>query len=238
MRQIILDTETTGLEPADGHRIIEIGCLEMCARQLTGKTFHYYLNPGRKVDNGALAIHGISTEFLADKPSFAEIIDPFLDFVADSEIVAHNAPFDIGFLINEIKLLARDPKIFTNKVAVIDTLMLARKMFPGQRNSLDALCKRFKIDISARNLHGALLDANLLARVYLCLTGGQTSLFSEGETEKTKFSPKEIVTKPAMNHQNLTVIHANQTELAAHEKFMEKIRKILQKKEGEKKGVQ
>lgn len=236
MLQIILDTETTGLNPDEGHRIIEIGCVELRNRQPTGRTFHHYINPGRNVESGALAVHGITNAFLSDKPSFGDIFDAFIEFVKDAEIVAHNAPFDMGFIINEIKLLAKSPKIFTDNVTVFDTLVLARKMFPGQRNSLDALCKRLKIDISERNLHGALLDANLLTKVYLRLTGGQTSLFGDFESSKNLFTKDSkfdksleasinIASIKNKNRKPLPIIRANQDELLAHEKFMEKIKK-------------
>lgn len=175
MRQIILDTETTGLDPADGHRVIEIGCVELIDRRLSGRHFHYYLNPQRDIEDGALEVHGISAEFLQDKPLFSEVVEEFLAFIEDAELLIHNAPFDIGFLDTELQLLSRADRL-GDHASVLDTLELARDMHPGQRNSLDALCKRYDIDNSSRSLHGALLDAEILADVYLAMTGGQSDL--------------------------------------------------------------
>lgn len=176
MRQIVLDTETTGLEPKDGHRVIEIGCVELMNRRLTGNDRRWYLNPDREVDAGAVDVHGITNEFLADKPRFAEVVDEFLEYVSGAELVIHNAPFDIGFLNNELAVhLAREERVDAI-CCVLDTLVMARKMHPGQRASLDALCKRYEIDNSQREYHGALLDARILAEVYLAMTGGQAAL--------------------------------------------------------------
>jgi len=175
MRQIILDTETTGLEPADGHRVIEIGCVELIDRRLSGQHFHQYLNPERDIEDGALEVHGISREFLQDKPVFADVVDEFLEFIQGAELIIHNAPFDLGFLDAELTLLGREDRM-ADHVEVLDTLELARDLHPGQRNNLDALCKRYEIDDSSRSLHGALLDAELLAEVYLAMTGGQADL--------------------------------------------------------------
>ncbi|MEM1081139.1 MAG: DNA polymerase III subunit epsilon, partial [Pseudomonadota bacterium] len=175
MRQIILDTETTGLEPEEGHRIIEVGCLEMIDRRLTGRSFHEYINPERDVESGALSVHGLSNEFLQDKPRFAEVAGDLMDFIRDAELVIHNAPFDVGFLDAEFARLVEP--VATHQLAeVLDTLQLAREIHPGQRVSLDALCKRYEVDNSNRTLHGALLDAELLADVYLLMTGGQVSM--------------------------------------------------------------
>jgi len=181
MRQIVLDTETTGLEVSQGHRIIEIGCIELVNRRVTGNHWHYYINPDRAVDSGAFEVHGISNEFLQDKHRFAELAEEFHSYVAGAELVIHNAPFDIGFLDNELALL--DPPIASLKecCGILDTLLLARQKHPGQKNNLDALCKRYGIDNSNRSLHGALLDARILADVYLAMTGGQTSLGLEAE---------------------------------------------------------
>ena len=176
MRQIVLDTETTGLEPEQGHRIIEIGCVEMINRRLTGRTFHHYLNPERDIDPGAQEVHGLSREFLSDKPLFGDVADEFLEFVGDAELVIHNAPFDVGFLDAELTRLARELPAMQVVCPVLDTLVLAREMHPGQRNSLDALCRRYQVDNSQRELHGALLDARILAEVYLAMTGGQAAL--------------------------------------------------------------
>lgn len=176
MRQIILDTETTGLEVQRGHRVVEIGCVELVQRRPTGRTFHYYLNPDRAIDEGARAVTGISDEFLLDKPRFSEIAEAFLAFIDGAELIAHNAAFDIGFLDAELARTGLPGPALRERVRVIDTLALAREMYPGQRNGLDALCKRLAIDNSHRGLHGALLDANLLADVYLALTAGQGNL--------------------------------------------------------------
>ncbi len=175
MRYVVLDTETTGLEARQGHRIIEIGCVEMVGRSLTDRHFHTYLNPERAVDEGALAVHGLSDEFLADKPKFAEVMDEFLDFVAGAEIIIHNAAFDVGFLNAELKLLNK-PEFTSYVPKVTDSLLMARELFPGKRNSLDALCDRLGVNNAHRTLHGALLDAQILAEVFLALTRGQDSL--------------------------------------------------------------
>ncbi len=175
MRQIVLDTETTGLEPRDGHRIIEIGAVELIDRRLTGRHFHQYLNPERDIEDGALEVHGISREFLQDKPVFADVAQEFLDFIEGVELLIHNAPFDVGFLDMELGLIDNPVRI-ENHAQVLDTLELARDLNPGQRNSLDALCKRYEVDNSSRNLHGALLDSEILADVYLAMTGGQSDL--------------------------------------------------------------
>ena len=175
MRQIVLDTETTGLELTDGHRIIEIGCVELMHRRLTGRNWHRYLRPGRDVDPGALAVHGITNEFLSTQPTFAEIAEEFLAFIDGAELVIHNAEFDVGFINAELRA-AGFPQLIAERCRVFDTLMLARRMHPGQRNSLDALCKRYNVDNSGRDLHGALLDARILTDVYLAMSGGQAAL--------------------------------------------------------------
>ena len=176
MRQIVLDTETTGLEVSQGHRIIEIGCVELVNRRVTGNDWHHYVNPEREIDSGAFEVHGLSREFLQDKPRFEELAQEFLDYVAGAELVIHNAAFDVGFLDFELSRLQPAPAPLAERCSVLDTLMLARQKHPGQKNSLDALCKRYEIDNSQRSLHGALLDARILADVYLAMTGGQTSL--------------------------------------------------------------
>ena len=175
MRQIVLDTETTGLETSDGHRIIEIGCVEMIDRRLSGNHFHHYVNPERDIEDGALEVHGISREFLHDKPVFADIVDDLMEYIEGSQLIIHNAPFDVGFLDYELSLLGRPDRV-TDHARILDTLELARDEHPGQRNSLDALCKRYDVDNSSRTLHGALLDAEILADVYLAMTGGQSDL--------------------------------------------------------------
>ncbi len=173
MRQIVLDTETTGLEPAEGHRIIEIGCVELVDRRLSRNNFHQYLQPDREIDQGAVEVHGITNEFLRDKPRFADIAEDFLDYVRDAELIIHNAPFDVGFLDHELSKWSEQARRIEQLCQVIDTLTMARSLHPGQRNSLDALCKRYAVDNSKRDLHGALLDAEILADVYLAMTGGR-----------------------------------------------------------------
>jgi DNA polymerase-3 subunit epsilon len=180
MRQIVLDTETTGLEAAQGHRIIEIGCVELLHRRLTGRSFHRYLNPGRDIDAGAQAVHGLSRARLAGEPEFAAVAPELIEFLAGAELVIHNAPFDVGFLDAELRLIGY-PSNLGALCPVLDTLALAKRMHPGQRNSLDALCKRYGIDNTQRSLHGALLDARILADVYLAMTGGQATLTLGGD---------------------------------------------------------
>lgn len=175
-RQIVLDTETTGLEPGEGHRIIEIGCVELVNRRLTGKDFHQYLQPDREIDPGAVDVHGITNDFLADKPRFADVVEDFLRYIDGAELIIHNAPFDVGFLNHELEHHLKRAERIEAVCTVLDTLVIARKMHPGQRNSLDALCKRYEIDNSQREYHGALLDAQILADVYLAMTGGQAAL--------------------------------------------------------------
>ena len=215
MRQIVLDTETTGLEPGEGHRIIEIGCVEIVDRRLTGRHFHVYINPERKVDAGALEVHGLSDEFLADKPLFADVADAFIEFIQDSELIIHNAAFDIGFLDHELKLLQAHGCI-ADHCGVVDTLLMARKKHPGQRNSLDALCKRYGVDNSQRELHGALLDAEILADVYLLMTGGQTSLGLYGDDDGIESESSQRWILPD-ERPPLTIIVASAVELEAHE---------------------
>lgn len=183
MRQIVLDTETTGLDPQDGHRIIEIGCVELIDRRLTGNNFHRYLQPDREVDAGASDVHGITTAFLADKPRFAEVGEPFLRYIEGAELIIHNAAFDLGFLDRELALWKSEAPKVSDLCDVTDTLTMARRLHPGQRNSLDALCKRYGVDHRHRDLHGALLDAEILADVYLAMTGGQVAFCLGGESE-------------------------------------------------------
>jgi DNA polymerase-3 subunit epsilon len=212
MRQIFLDTETTGLFPEQGDRVIEIGCVELVNRKLTGNTLHLYLNPDRDSHEDALRIHGITTEFLQDKPRFAEVADDFLQFVSDAELIIHNAPFDLGFLNKELSLLGRSP-LKDCVSGVIDTLVLAKEMFPGKRNSLDALCARLEVDNSARSLHGALLDAELLADVYINMTRGQDALLMDVADAQEQGAVAERVDLHSLV---LQVIAANESELAAH----------------------
>ncbi|MDD1611219.1 MAG: DNA polymerase III subunit epsilon, partial [Methylococcaceae bacterium] len=181
-RIVVLDTETTGLNPQEGHRIIEIGCVELVKRRLTGKRFHVYINPDRIIDEGAIAVHGITNQFLDDKPHFEQIVEDFIAFIKGAELVIHNAPFDVGFINHELSRLNNKAGTVADYSEVFDTLAYARKKHPGQRNSLDALCKRYGIDNSHRDLHGALLDAEILADVFLLMTGGQSSLLDEGQS--------------------------------------------------------
>ena len=217
-RVVVLDTETTGLEPRLGHRIIEIGCVEVIDRKVTGKNYHQYINPEREIDEGAEEVHGISTAFLADKPLFADIVDDFLNFIRGAELVIHNAPFDVGFIDHELNQLNQQNNHVENIATVLDSLVLARKMHPGQKNSLDALCKRYGIDNSQRDLHGALLDAEILADTYLAMTGGQTMLSLGGASGDIN---KEVeMSKPrAVNVESnkLNVVRATSEELALHD---------------------
>lgn len=229
MRQIVLDTETTGLEPKEGHRIIEIGCVELIERRLTGNHFHVYINPERDVDEGALKVHGISNEFLKDKPIFEDIIHDFLEFVGNSELVIHNAAFDMGFLNHELKLAKSRSFPLENVCPVLDTLLLAREKHPRQKNNLDALCKRYDIDNSKRELHGALLDAEILALVYLAMTGGQEDLFGLDDGEQTaEGTSARLVSQPSTNiisGQAMHIIEPNPDELVAHQDFIAMIAK-------------
>lgn len=228
MRQIVLDTETTGLKPEDGHRVIEIGCIELIDRQLTGSYFHHYVNPEREIDAGAFAVHGIDNVMLADKPLFRDILDDLLAFITGAELIIHNAPFDVGFLDSEFDKSGKKLKKVTKYCQVIDTLTLARQMHPGQRNSLDALCKRYHIDNSHREYHGALLDAEILARVYLAMTGGQTSLFG-GRTESgNQQEQQETMIMENINRGSLPIIPASEIELQKHAEYLEELRKQAQ----------
>jgi len=224
MRQIVLDTETTGLEPADGHRIIEIGCVELVDRRLTGNTYHQYIQPDRQIDAGAIEVHGITNEALADKPRFADIAAEFLEFISGAELVIHNAPFDVGFIDHEFALLAEPPGTVADHCTVLDTLVLARHMHPGQRNSLDALCRRYAIDNSQRDLHGALLDAEILADVYLAMTGGQVSLSLDSQADQNG-EQRQVIRRLAANRTPLRVIRADAREAAAHAARLEAIEK-------------
>jgi len=220
-RQIILDTETTGLEPSQGHRIIEIGAIELIARKPSGNRFHVYLNPERDVDAGALEVHGLSNDFLANKPRFSEVARDLVSFIEGTELIIHNAPFDVGFLNHELALLGSGYKQVNDYCEILDTLVMARKKHTGQRNSLDALCKRYGINNQHRTVHGALLDAEILAEVYLAMTGGQTVLMLEEEDttnpDATASSPLPSYT-PILdqNRPRLRVIHPGDSELQAH----------------------
>mgnify|MGYP001059604589 CR=1 FL=1 len=217
MRQVVLDTETTGLEAQRGHRIIEIGGVELLNRRLTGRHFHQYLNPERDIDAGAMEVHGITSQFLADKPKFADVADEFLAFVSGAELVIHNAPFDLGFLDHELKRWRAGSQPLSNACSVLDTLALARQMHPGQRNSLDALCRRYEIDDSQRELHGALLDAEILADVYLAMTGGQTALELGDVADPSVQTEERIQRLTRRPGHRLRVVGASAAELEAHE---------------------
>jgi DNA polymerase-3 subunit epsilon len=229
LRQVVLDTETTGLEPREGHRIIEIGCVELVNRRPTGRHFHEYLNPEREIDEGAVQVHGITLRDLADKPRFGDIAEQLLEFIDGAELVIHNAPFDVAFLDHELarwcRMTGREPVTILSRCRVLDTLALAREMHPGQRNGLDALCKRYSIDNSHRTLHGALLDARILADVYLAMTGGQSALALE---EASVVGPVAAGAAAAAAHVlppglSLKVVAANDEEAAAHEEFMQRV---------------
>jgi DNA polymerase-3 subunit epsilon len=227
MRQIVLDTETTGLSTAQGHRIIEIGCVEMVNRRLTGREFHRFLNPDRDIDEGAERVHGISRADLETAPRFPEIVEELLEFLRDAELVIHNAEFDVGFLEHELALMRHPQPKITHHARVLDTLSLARELHPGQRNSLDALCKRYEVDASKRNVHGALIDSELLARVYLAMTGGQTALSLDAEIEKPSAQRRrpQVPSKDGVSKDvELVVIRASEAEASAHEAMLDKLR--------------
>lgn len=221
MRQIVLDTETTGLEPADGHRIIEIGCLELENRRPTGRRLHEYLQPDREIDAGAVEVHGITNEFLADKPRFADIVETFVEFVRGSELIIHNAPFDVGFLNHELRILGAAAPVseVIEVCTVLDSLVMARRMHPGARNSLDALCKRYAVDSSGRTLHGALLDSELLAEVYLAMTGGQVALTLDAGDEGG--AAKGGPVRAQRSGKPLPVIEPSPEEQVAHDAFLQ-----------------
>lgn len=229
MRQVVLDTETTGLEPSQGHRIIEIGCVELVNRRLTGRHYHQYINPEREVDQGAMEVHGITNEFLADKPLFAQIVDEFMAFIDGAELVIHNAPFDVGFMDHELAIYNGQYTKTRDYCGVVDSLVLARDKHPGQKNNLDALCKRYGIENSHRELHGALLDAEILADVYLVMTGGQTDLMLAEEDGDDNAAEQELLQSLGPREGNLSVIRASAEELAAHEEMLA----LLDKKSGD-----
>ena len=223
MRKIILDTETTGLESRQGHRIIEIGCIELINRRKTERNFHQYLNPERDIEDGAFNIHGLSNEFLSDKSRFADIAQEFIDFIRDGELIIHNAPFDVGFINAELKLLGKKWGKIEDYCIVFDTLVLAREKHPGQKNNLDALCKRYEVDNSQRDLHGALLDAQILLDVYLKMTGGQTDLtfHSVATSHGVKGKSEQYINN---KHKRLVVIEPTENELAEHRMLLESIK--------------
>ena len=224
-RQVVLDTETTGLDPNQGHRVIEIGCLELLNRRPTDQRFHVYLQPDRLIDEEAIKVHGITNEFLINQPRFADVADAFLGFVRDAELIIHNAPFDVGFLNHELQRCGRGHLLIGNLCKVEDTLLLARQRHPGQRNNLDALCKRYNVDNAQRTLHGALLDAEILADVYLAMTRQQDSLFIR---ESAATAQRNEVTRRTMRPRNrppLPVLRADAGEQAAHARYLEMLDK-------------
>jgi DNA polymerase-3 subunit epsilon len=224
MRQIVLDTETTGLSTAQGHRIIEIGAIELVNRRITGRDFHRFLNPERDIDEGAEAVHGISRADLETAPLFREVVDEFIDFIQGAELVIHNAEFDVGFIEHELGLMKHPKPSVTDHAQVLDTLKIAREMHPGQRNSLDALCKRYEVDASKRDVHGALIDADLLARVYLAMTGGQTALSLDAMAATAAGDARSSTTRTVRTDLDLVVVRATDAENAAHESLLEKLR--------------
>ena len=224
MRQIVLDTETTGLEVTQGHRVIEIGCIELKDRRPTGRSFHRYLCPDREVDPGALAVHGITSEFLAGQPRFSEVAAEFLEFVGGAELVIHNATFDVGFLDAELARVPQLGRRIDEICQVLDTLLLARQLHPGQRNSLDALCKRYGVDNSRRDLHGALLDARILADVYLAMTGGQGALTLEADSGG-QGQAASVLARVERSSIRIPVVRARPEELAAHERALDVVAK-------------
>jgi DNA polymerase-3 subunit epsilon len=226
-RLIVLDTETTGLNTSDGNRILEIGCVELVDRRLTGNNFHVYINPQRDSEEGALRVHGITSQFLADKPTFSQIAQSFMDYIRGAELIIHNAPFDVGFLNYELVDLLKLPSI-ESLCTVFDTLADAKKRFPAQRNNLDALCKRYNVDNTHRELHGALLDAQILADVFLAMTGGQFSLMNDESTaEKNANTSNEIIVRTLGNRAPLPVLRCTDDELQAHEARLDTIKNSL-----------
>jgi DNA polymerase-3 subunit epsilon len=222
MRQIVLDTETTGLSPLQGHRIIEIGCIELVNRRPTGREYHRFVNPERDIDEGAERVHGISREELKGHPRFAEIADELLEFIRGAELVIHNAEFDVGFLEHELNLMQHLQPLISQHARVLDTLTLARELHPGQRNSLDALCKRYAVDSSRREVHGALIDAELLANVYLAMTGGQTALLLDAEPVMITLDVGR--SQARRDDLNLVIVRASAAEEAAHRAFLARMR--------------
>lgn len=223
MRQIVLDTETTGLEPSQGHKIIEIGCVEMINRRLTGNNYHQYLQPDREIDEGAQAVHGISNEFLADKPRFSDVVKDFIEYLDGAELIIHNAPFDVGFIDHEFRLAGAEYGKVSTYCSVIDTLVMARKLRPGKKNNLDILCKEYEVNNAHRELHGALLDAELLSEVYLRMTGGQSALSLDSEESAADQIAGKTLKKLSADRKPIKIIQANDEELQAHQQIIEKM---------------
>lgn len=229
MRQVVLDTETTGLSPTQGHRVIEIGCVELINRRLTGQSYHIYLQPDREVEPGAMRVHGITNEFLKGKPRFKEIYGEFKAFIENAELIIHNAPFDVGFLASEFARVKDDWQDFDDYFKVIDTLVMARQKHPGQKNNLDALCKRYGVDNQHRDKHGALLDAEILAKVYLAMTGGQETLSLDEPMIDNTAQIEESAFERTVETIVVPLILATETEKTAHEQFLDFIEKKLGK---------
>lgn len=228
VRQIIMDTETTGLETRDGHRVIEIGCVEVIDRKMTGHNYHQYLQPDRESDEAALAVHGITSEFLADKPRFNEVAASFIEYIKGAELIIHNAPFDIGFLNYELSLLEGNWGDIDSICTITDSLIMAREMHPGQRNSLDALCKRYDINNAHRELHGALLDSEILGDVYLAMTGGQVMMSLDAQRTETTDSEEDLhdVRRISLPQEALKIIRADEAEITAHQARLAEIEKM------------
>ena len=222
VRQIVLDTETTGLEPSQGHKIIEIGCVEMVNRRLTGNNYHQFIQPDRAIDEGAQAVHGISNEFLADKPRFSDVVKDFVEYLDGAELIIHNAPFDVGFINHEFAQIGEEYGTVASYCTVIDTLVMARKMRPGKKNNLDVLCREYDVNNAHRELHGALLDAELLAEVYLRMTGGQSALLLDSE-EASGSGANASVKKLSADRKPIKIIKADDDELNAHQAIVEKM---------------
>ena len=222
-RQIVLDTETTGLEPSENHRIIEIGCVELIDRRMTGRHYHQYINPEREIDQGAVNVHGITTDFLTDKPTFSSISHEFLEFISGAELIIHNAPFDVGFIDHELAKLKGKITSVINICDVVDTLVMARQRHPGQRNNLDALCKRYFVDNSQRELHGALLDAEILADVYLLMTGGQIDFVLGSHGSAREGIVENDIRRLNPDRSPLKVIRASECEVVAHNEKLSRI---------------
>jgi DNA polymerase III subunit epsilon len=229
MRSVVLDTETTGMPVTDGHRIIEIGCVELMGRRLTGRHYHVYLQPDREIDEGAIAVHGITNDFVQGKPRFKEVADEFFEFIKGAQLIIHNAAFDVGFINNEFALIKQDERAdLSEHCSILDTLMMARERHPGQRNNLDALCKRYGVDNSGRDLHGALLDAEILADVYLAMTGGQTHLSLAGEGADSDGSGRQQaspIRRLAAERAPTRIIRASAEEITAHQARLAAIEK-------------
>ena len=223
MRQIVLDTETTGLDPKQGHKIIEIGCVEMINRRLTGNNYHQYIQPDREIDEGAQAVHGISNEFLSDKPRFTDVVKDFIEYIDGAELIIHNAPFDVGFLNSEFKQAGAEFGQVSTYCAVIDTLVMARKMRPGKKNNLDILCKEYSVNNAHRDLHGALLDSELLAEVYLHMTGGQSNLSLDSNESTDSGTDAVVGKKLSSDRKPIKIINASEEELQAHQAIIEKM---------------